>query len=105
MIYYFSGTGNSKWVAEELARRTDDEAQSIPALTQDGPTVVFAGKDASIGIVFPVYAWGAPGLVERFCRSIRMQEGAYAYAVCTCGDEAGKTMKRLRRFFAWQGAW
>jgi len=29
MIFYFSGTGNSKWVAQEIAKRTDDEVDSI----------------------------------------------------------------------------
>ena len=86
MIYYFSGTGNSKWVAEELALRTGDEAQSITGLLRDGPTEVFAAEGASIGIVFPVYAWGAPLIVEDFCKNIRLGSGAYAYAVCTCGD-------------------
>ncbi len=105
MIYYFSGTGNSRWVAEELARRTNDEARSISALTQDGPTAVYAAGDSRIGIVFPVYAWGAPKIVERFCRSITVEQGAYAFAVCTCGDEAGRAMRRLKKRFPWQSAW
>jgi flavodoxin len=70
MIYYFSGTGNSKWVAGEIAKRTGDTAQSIPELIRDGPTAVYVGADCSIGLVFPVYAWGVPELVERFCRSV-----------------------------------
>lgn len=104
MICYFSGTGNSKWVAEEIARRTGDEVQSIAELVKDGPTVVYAGKDARIGVVFPIYAWGVPPIVERFCKSITLA-GAYAFAVCTCGDEAGKAMRRLKKIFAYQGAW
>ncbi|MDD4311514.1 MAG: EFR1 family ferrodoxin [Eubacteriales bacterium] len=104
MIFYFSGTGNSKWVAEEIARRTGDEAQSIAGLVKDGPTVVYAGADACIGVVFPIYAWGVPLIVERFCKSITLA-GAYAFAVCTCGDEAGKAMLRLKKSFAYQGAW
>ena len=105
MIYYFSGTGNSKWVAEELALRTGDEAQSITGLLRDGPTEVFAAEGASIGIVFPVYAWGAPLIVEDFCKNIRLGSGAYAYAVCTCGDEAGRAMHHLKNIFAYQSAW
>ena len=105
MIYYFSGTGNSKWIAEELARRTNDEVQSIAALQQDGATAVYANCGARIGIVFPVYAWGAPLLVERFCKNLKLAEGVYAYAVCSCGDEAGHAFKRLKRMFAYQSAW
>jgi len=105
MIYYFSGTGNSRWIAEELAKRTSDRAQNIADLVRDGSTAVYAGTGSSIGVVFPVYAWGAPGIVERFCRSIKTENGAYTYAVCTCGDEAGCAMLRLKRFFPLDGAW
>ena len=104
MIYYFSGTGNSKWAAEELARRTGDRAQSIPALLKSGVAPSLADQK-NVGIVFPIYAWGAPDIVERFCRLLHPEADAYAYAVCTCGDEAGKAMRRLRRFFAWESAW
>jgi len=105
MIYYFSGTGNSKWIADELARRTGDETRNIADLLNDGPTAVHAGKDDRIGIVFPIYAWGAPLIVERFCRSITIAPGAYAFAVCSCGDDAGNAMRRLKKIFAYQSAW
>lgn len=105
MIYYFSGTGNSKWIAQELAKRTGDEAQNLAPLIKDGAASVFAGMDESIGIVFPIYAWGAPLIVERFCQSITLAPGAFAYAVCSCGDDAGNGMKRLHRSFAYQSAW
>lgn len=105
MIYYFSGTGNSKWIAQELARLTGDEAQSIAKLLNDGPTTVFAGENAPIGVVFPVYAWGAPLIVEQFCKQIKLASGAYPYVVCTCGDETGKAIVRLKKIFAYQAAW
>lgn len=105
MIYYFSGTGNSKWIAQELARLTGDEVQSISTLLSEKPTAVFAENDARIGIVFPIYAWGAPLLVEQFCKQIKLASGAYPYVVCTCGDEAGKAILRLKKMFAYQAAW
>lgn len=105
MIYYFSGTGNSKWIAEQIAAQTGDQAQSIPELTKDGSTAVFAEADSRIGLVFPIYAWGAPLLVERFCRSIQIANGAYAFVACTCGDDAGLAIQRLKRFFPYQSAW
>lgn len=104
MIYYFSGTGNSKWAAETLARLTGDETAAIAELTNDGPAAVYADGGA-VGIVFPIYAWGAPEIVERFCGNVRLGGGAYAYAVCTCGDEAGAAMKKFRRVFPYRSAW
>ena len=29
MIYYFSGTGNSKWVAEKIAEKTGDTLVNV----------------------------------------------------------------------------
>ena len=105
MIYYFSGTGNSEWVAKGLALRTGDEAINLAALIKDGPTAIRIGAGETVGLVFPVYAWGAPQIVEQFCKFISLENGAYAYAVCTCGDEAGRAMQRLKRRFAYQSAW
>ena len=105
MVYYFSGTGNSQWIAERLAALTGDQAASIADLTRDGPNAVAVSAGSVIGVVFPVYAWGAPKLVERFCKGVRVSEGAYAYAVCTCGDEAGNAVKKFRRVFPYTSAW
>jgi len=105
MIYYFSGTGNSKWIAEQIATLTGDTAMNIPSLIADGPYAAHIGAGERIGLIFPVYAWGAPTIVEQFCKSIQIDPSAYAYAICTCGDEAGKSMLRLKRVFAWQAAW
>ena len=104
MIYYFSGTGNSKWVAEQIAKQTNDEAKSIPAVLKSGVSVTAAANER-VGVVFPIYAWGAPSIVEKFCKMLSIQPGAYAYVVCTCGDEAGKAIHQMKSVFAWQAAW
>lgn len=103
MIYYFSGTGNSKWVAEELARRTGDEAKNLAG--EQGTERINVSSEERIGIVFPIYAWGAPLIAEQFCRRIQPQEGAYVYAVCTCGDEAGLAMRRFHTIVPYHAAW
>lgn len=105
MIYYFSGTGNSKWAAEELARLTGDEARAIPQLLESGEAERITATGPRVGIVFPVYAWGPPTLVECFCKKLAAHPGEYRFAVCTCGDDAGNAMKRLKRFFDWESAW
>ena len=48
MIYWFSGTGNSRFVAEKLAELTNDTAQNIfMPYTEE--------HDGIVGLVFPVY--------------------------------------------------
>lgn len=94
MIFYFSGTGNSRWAAEQLAALTGDEAQDICGFRQ---TPEIRGL-RRVGLVFPVYAWGAPETVLDFAKSLG-ETDAFTYGVCTCGEEAGKTMVKLGRIF------
>ena len=105
MIYYFSGTGNSKWVAEQLAVLTGDKAESVIRAVKDGPTAICTTGDIPFGIVFPVYAWGPPTIVLKFLSSVRAYDPVFTYAVCTCGDNAGNTMEKLRRKFSFKSAY
>lgn len=93
MIYYFSGTGNSRWVAEQLASRTSDVAQNLIGRPAPAPV-----DGEVVGIVFPVYAWAAPEPVVEF---VKLLSGtpAFTYGVCTCGGEAGFAMQKLSQIF------
>lgn len=87
MIYYFSGTGNSKHVAEKLSVLLGEELRSMGEACVDACDV--------LGLVFPVYAWGLPSVVEEFVRNIKGIKPAYVWAVMTCGDDMGYTDKIL----------
>ncbi len=103
MIYHFSGTGNSEWVAKTLASLTNDEAVSITeAAKLNKPAMPSSGM---IGLVFPIYAWGAPKIMDEFISTLHIAADAYPYAVCTCGDEAGQAMQKLKKRFPWKAAW
>jgi len=93
MIYYFSGTGNSKWVAEQLAAKTGDSAVNMILNRDPQPT-----NEQVIGLVFPIHAWGAPEPVLEFTRKLSAKP-AFSFAVCTCGLEAGTTMEKMRRVY------
>ncbi len=89
MIYYFSGTGNSKWVAEKLASKTNDIAVNMMECSQV-PSI----NNQTIGIVFPIYAWGPPEPVLEFLKKLTGKP-VFTYGVCTCGADAGNTMEKL----------
>jgi len=93
MIYYFSGTGNSKWAAEQLAAKTGETAVNI--MTLSAPPSADA---QTIGFVFPIHAWGAPEPMLEFARKLTGKP-AFAFGVCTCGGEAGAAMEKFRRIF------
>ena len=102
MIFYFTGTGNSRWVAEQLSALLGDEAVDIATClhTEETPAV----KD-TIGVVFPVHSWMPPRPVMQFLSHLSVPDGTYRYAVCTCGDDAGKAMTHLSHSFHLDAAW
>ena len=98
MIYYFSGTGNSLYVARHLA---DELGEQLCPMTLSLP---LRGdlEGSVIGLVFPVYGWGIPNVVESFVRKVclspsRESKGDFLYAVMTCGDDMGYTDKVLEK--------
>lgn len=107
MIYYFSGTGNSQWIAQQLASLTNDRAVNLAPMIENKVCIetVSAGPGERIGLVFPIYAWGAPKIVDEFVAALTVDPTAYAYAVCTCGDDAGLAMQALRKRYPWKAAW
>jgi ferredoxin len=105
MIYYFSGTGNSQYVAEQLANYTKDAARFIPQVFEEMQSDITVPEGGTIGIVFPVYAWAPPAVVMEFISHVHVDKKAFAYAVCTCGDETGKAMDELHRVFPFKSAY
>lgn len=100
MIFCFSGTGNSRFVAENLSSFTGDSR--IVMLKGDmliDPLTCDTEASGSFIIwVFPTYSWGVPPVVDRFIReaTIRGAENVPHYMVTTCGDDTGETAKRWR---------
>lgn len=108
MIVCFSGTGNSRKVAKELAVSLHD---SIVEINSDSLSRLAAGEllaltGGRVIWVFPVYAWGLPDVVEEFMANVGFDVEATAvdhWMVCTCGDDIGHTARLWRRVCARRG--
>lgn len=93
MIFYFSGTGNSKAIAEMIADALEDKTVNIIGTD---PTVYHFKKEDRVGFVFPVYAYAAPEVVWKFAEKIDPGE-AYTFAVPTFSNVAGKTLEHFSK--------
>lgn len=98
MIYYFSGTGNSEWVARQLAEKTHDTARSMADMVKAHIVPPPIGENDVLGIVFPVYAWSAPKYVTDFVKRIKVHKKAFVFAVATCESETGFAFAWLRPY-------
>ena len=124
MIFYFSGTGNTKWAASKLASATHEDLISIaPYMRADDSSHTLAEpfilkENERLGFVFPVHGWRVPKLVREFIGKMKVQREEpdaernsasaeskassasarnqpFAYCVCTAGDSIGLTIENL----------
>ncbi len=92
MLFYFSGTGNSKWIAKQIADNFHDKLYSIPDAISSNFVNFELAEDEKIGFVFPIYSWGVPPIVIDFLHSLSFgntYHNNYLYFICCCGDETG----------------
>lgn len=105
MIFYFSGTGNSLWVALQLAQRWQAPLEDMAKAIQQNRTSYTLPANEVLAFVFPVHSWGVPPLVRQFVKRLTL-EGLAAQpvvAVFTCGDECGHTRSSFVRMLARRG--
>jgi flavodoxin/ferredoxin len=101
MIFYFSGTGNSLYVARNIAQYNNEELISVSSVINRGSGLYeFTLKqDEIIGFVYPVYAWGPPKMVLELIHKLKLNNyvGNYIFSVVTCGDNVGNAMPVIER--------
>lgn len=98
MIFYFSGCGNSKHVAETIAKGLNDNLVFIPKAARENRYDYTLTDGERLGFVFPIYSWGPPLLVLDFLKNLKLDVTPdYVYFVCTCGDNCGHTEKVFRK--------
>ena len=113
MIFYFSGCGNSKHVAETIAAGLNDTLIFIPEAARENHYEYELAEGERLGFVFPIYSWAPPKLVLDFVEKMTVKVGPstlrgasgtagsgtlpYTYFACTCGDNCGHTEKVFRK--------
>ena len=104
MIFYFSGTGNSKWAAKALALETDDTLVSIPKVINSDCSFTLK-KDEHVGFVFPIHGWRIPRIVREFIDKLSLKTEQneitsvkhYCFCMVTAGDSVGKAIERFQQ--------
>lgn len=96
MIFYFSGTGNTKWAAEQLASSTDDVLTDISKISECAFRYSLKPGER-LGFCFPVHGWRPPLIFRNFIKRLVIDNapGHYCYALCTAGDNIGETIDIL----------
>lgn len=99
MVFYFSGTGNSLYVAKKIASLQNETLISISkeVLTEKEVYEYDLKPKEKVIFVFPIYAWAPPSVVDDFIRKLKLNhyDNHYVSAIATCGENVGNVMKRL----------
>ena len=88
MIFYYSGTGNSKYAAKRIADALGDTLLSMNERIKAGD---FSPVETSerLVVVTPTYAWRIPRIVRDWLMKTELRGAKRIWFVMTCGIEIG----------------
>ncbi len=96
MIFYFSGTGNSRFVAERIAERVSDDLVSLNELFRNGAKREYFSEKPFV-FVAPIYAAMLPKVVTEFIKRVNLTGSNKIYFVTTLGDKSSGALKSLEK--------
>lgn len=111
MIFYFSGTGNTRWAAKRVASALGEEqlidmGKEVADAKKQGRRLDYTLTDGErVGFFFPVHGWRPPTLVREFMSmtDFHTANSYYCYVVCTAGDNIGETVDIFEQLLAQKG--
>ena len=96
MIFCFSGTGNSRYIAKQVAAALQDTVTDCNAKIKAGDTSpVQTGRD--VILVTPTYAWRIPRVVSDWLSQTQLIGAQRIWFVMDCGGEIGNAAKYNRQ--------
>ena len=95
MIFCFSGTGNSRYIAQRIAEALQKTVIDLNARIKDNDTAtVDTGSD--VIMVTPTYAWRIPKIVSEWMAKTKWTGAKRIWFVMDCGSEIGNAAKYNR---------
>jgi len=92
IIFYFSGTGNSLYVAKSISK----ELGNCEIISMTKPFNSIKIYD-SVGFIYPTYYWGLPKRVIEFVNNLKLNnnKNTYYYSIATYGGLAGNAVYQM----------
>ena len=84
MILYFSGTGNSRYIAKRMGELLSDEVVDLSRYTRDKSGDAFRSEKAYV-LVVPAYSSYVPLVVEKVIEDSTFEGSGDFYLLMTCG--------------------
>lgn len=96
MVLYYSGTGNSKYVAQRISDTIQDECIDLfDKLRNSDFREINSAKP--FVIVTPTYGWQIPHILRDWINKTRLSGNKSIYFVMTCGGDISNAPKYLKK--------
>lgn len=102
MIMYFTGTGNSRFVADYLAEKLNDTTLSLNNILKNDKTLLCTSDKPYI-LVAPIYAWRFPYQIENLIKDSELKGNNIIYCIATMGENSGNADKYIEKIFTDKG--
>jgi len=97
MIIYFSGTGNSAYLAKRIAEGTNDEVVNLfDKIRNNDYSGIYSEKP--FVTVCPTYAWHIPNILKEWLDNAKLIGNDKIYFVLSCGGEVGNAKKWAKEY-------
>lgn len=102
MIFYFTGSGNSMWIAKKLGEKLNQATKNIAAYREEAEVEI---NDDIIGFVFPTYMNDLPWITKEFLLKLKAPEDVYCFGVMTSNHgKSGKAFSSMNQGLSASGA-
>ncbi len=94
-LYYFSGTGNTLYLAQQLAKELGDtELVSIATVMKQEKITT---TSQNVGILFPIYCFGTPNIIKEFLQKLTLPKTTYLFGAVSFGGLLSSALKIFQR--------
>jgi len=95
-LYVYTGTGNSLWIARQLALELKEATlEFMPTLSRE-----FKVEADRVGIVFPIHIWGLPHRVIQFINHLQVKPGTYLFSLAVNAGQPAATLLQLQKLLS-----
>ncbi|MCQ2975833.1 MAG: EFR1 family ferrodoxin [Bacteroidales bacterium] len=102
MIFYFTGTGNSKFIAEQVAQNIENQsvkniADYYDEIINNKSVSIDISQEKYLGIVCPVHSWGLAKSMDRFLKHVKFSgfSKQQVFCIVSCGDNCGTAREQV----------
>lgn len=101
MIFYFTATGNSKFIADKIADQSGENILCIADCMKNEKYRFTIENSETLGFVVPVYYYGLPIIVVDFLQrlNISASNDYYTYAILNCGGTTGNAGVQFKKTY------